>query len=86
MWQRSSWCESSQCVEVDRLVDMTHIHDPLTFTKSSFSSNDGSCVETSVCTCSVYVRDSKDPGGPVLRFTPEEWKAFTLGVKDGEFD
>ena len=23
---------------------------------------------------------------PVLAFTPEEWEAFTLGVKDGEFD
>jgi hypothetical protein len=22
----------------------------------------------------------------VLAFTPEEWEAFTLGVKDGEFD
>jgi len=32
------------------------------------------------------MRDSKNPGGPVLAFTPEEWEAFTLGVKDGEFD
>jgi hypothetical protein len=32
------------------------------------------------------MRDSKDPDGPVLTFTPDEWKAFTLGVQDGEFD
>jgi len=32
------------------------------------------------------MRDSKNPDGPVLAFTPEEWEAFTLGVKDGEFD
>ena len=32
------------------------------------------------------MRDSKKPDGPVLAFTPEEWEAFTLGVKDGEFD
>lgn len=32
------------------------------------------------------VRDSKDPGGPVLRFTWDEWNAFVLGAKDGEFD
>jgi hypothetical protein len=35
---------------------------------------------------SVGVRDSKDPGGPVLVFTPAEWDAFTGGVRDGEFD
>lgn len=32
------------------------------------------------------VRDSKDPSGPVLRFTPAEWAAFTAGVRDGEFN
>jgi len=34
----------------------------------------------------VAVRDSKDPGGPKLIFTPGEWDAFTTGVKGGEFD
>jgi hypothetical protein len=34
----------------------------------------------------VRVRDSKDPGGPALRFTWHEWKAFIAGVKQGEFD
>jgi Domain of unknown function (DUF397) len=32
------------------------------------------------------MRDASNPDGPVLAFTPEEWEAFTLGVKDGEFD
>jgi hypothetical protein len=32
------------------------------------------------------VRDSKDPSGPVLRFTPAEWEAFRRGVLAGEFD
>ncbi|WP_433519999.1 DUF397 domain-containing protein [Nonomuraea sp. CA-143628] len=34
----------------------------------------------------VAVRDSKDRGGPLLTFTPGEWRAFLGGVKDGEFD
>lgn len=34
----------------------------------------------------VGVRDSKNPKGPVLVFTPDEWTAFVAGVKDGEFD
>jgi hypothetical protein len=32
------------------------------------------------------MRDAKDPDGAKLVFTPDEWDAFVLGVKDGEFD
>jgi hypothetical protein len=35
---------------------------------------------------SVEVRDSKDPDGPVLRFTPSEFTAWLAGARDGEFD
>jgi hypothetical protein len=34
----------------------------------------------------IAVRDSKDPDGPKLLFTCDEWKAFIGGVKMGEFD
>lgn len=35
----------------------------------------------------VLVRDTKDHGnGPVLRYTPDEWRAFIGGVKLNEFD
>lgn len=34
----------------------------------------------------VGVRDSKNPTGSTLNFTPGEWEAFTAGVADGEFD
>lgn len=33
----------------------------------------------------IHVRDTKDPQGPVLTFTPEEWYAFLAGVHDGAF-
>ncbi|MEU4476695.1 DUF397 domain-containing protein [Micromonospora sp. NPDC023966] len=29
----------------------------------------------------VGVRDSKDPGGPVLAFTPDTWRAFIAHTK-----
>jgi hypothetical protein len=32
------------------------------------------------------VRDSKDREGPVLVLTPDEWPAFTAGVRGGDFD
>ena len=35
----------------------------------------------------ILVRDTKDHGnGPVLHFTPAEWRAFIDGAKAGEFD
>ncbi|MFF5990066.1 DUF397 domain-containing protein [Prauserella flavalba] len=34
----------------------------------------------------VALRQSSDPGGVVLVFTPSEWDAFLAGVRDGEFD
>ncbi len=62
--------------------------------KSSYSGgNGGACVEVKVVPGSkegsdyvIAMRDSKDPDGPTLYFTPAEWEAFTLGVQDGEFD
>ncbi|MDF5753957.1 DUF397 domain-containing protein [Spongiactinospora sp. TRM90649] len=53
--------------------------------KSSYSGG-GNCVEVSVASGAIGVRDSKQPGGALLRFTAEEWNAFVVGVKAGEFD
>ena len=44
------------------------------------------CVEVAFAGGGVAVRDSKDPAGAVLLFTPAEWAAFVGGTKDGEFD
>ena len=47
---------------------------------------ESSCVEVAVAGGSIGVRDSKTSDSPVLSFTREEWTAFVLGVKSGEFD
>ncbi|QUH05902.1 DUF397 domain-containing protein [Saccharopolyspora erythraea] len=36
----------------------------------------GSCVEVAFVRAAVAVRDSKDPDGAALAFTPEAWAAF----------
>ena len=56
--------------------------------KSRHSNGDGNCVEVAVLPDGlVKVRDSKaGDAGPVLDFTPGEWRAFLAGVRDGEFD
>jgi hypothetical protein len=55
--------------------------------KSSLSFSNGNCVEvTELPGGSVGVRNSRDPEGAVLRFTPREWDAFLGGARRGEFD
>ena len=57
-----------------------------TWRKSSRSGdNGGQCVEVALASGTVGVRDSKNPNGPVLAFTPAEFSAFISGVTDGEF-
>lgn len=58
-----------------------------TFKKSSFSgAGNANCVEVGFVIAEVLLRDSKDPNGPVLRFTTSEWAAFIDGVKAEEFE
>lgn len=53
--------------------------------KSSKSSGNGQCVEVAFVEGLTALRDSKNPTGPVLLFTPGEWDAFLAGVENGEF-
>ena len=44
--------------------------------------NGGECVEVADNLADVVaVRDSKDQAGAVLRFSPDGWSAFVVGVK-----
>jgi hypothetical protein len=59
----------------------------LNWVKSSLSFSNGNCVEVaSLADGGVGVRNSRDAGGSVLAFTPDEWPALLGGVRNGEFD
>ena len=62
-------------------MDISH----LTWRKASYSgSNGGGCVEVARTPgTAIAVRDSKDPDGPTLAFTTDDWRAFLHQVKDG---
>ncbi len=65
------------------MTDLTHA----AWRKSTRSNDGGNCVEVADNLPGVIaVRDSKNPTGPALTFSPSEWAAFTSGVKDGEFN
>ncbi|MCC3777638.1 DUF397 domain-containing protein [Streptomyces sp. UNOB3_S3] len=65
-------------------MTVPHIHS-LEWIKSSYSEgNGGECVEFTrdlVVGGIVPVRDSKNPTGPALAFTPAAWAAFTRAFR-----
>jgi Domain of unknown function (DUF397) len=62
---------------------------PLWFTSSYSNSEGGACVEVAYGPGAVLVRDSKDPAGSRLAFTPAAWTeflAYAATVTDGPRD
>jgi len=52
--------------------------------KSTYSLDNGNCVEVRMVDNSVELRDSKDRSGPVLRFTPHEWERLVFAITNGQ--
>jgi hypothetical protein len=50
------------------------------------SCNNGNCVEVARQGDTVFIRDGKNPEGPVLSFSGDEWSSFRDGVRSGDFD
>jgi hypothetical protein len=83
-WRKSTRSNGqANCVEVAMAA----------WRKSTRSNGQSNCVEVADGLASedgpqrvIALRDSKDPAGPRLVFTPAGWDAFTAGVRDGEFD
>jgi Domain of unknown function (DUF397) len=72
VWHKSSHSNAQgNCVEVAILWE-----------KSSRSNGQANCVEVSRGVPGVVaVRDSKEPDGPKLMFSTEQWRAFVAGVR-----
>ncbi len=50
--------------------------------KSSYCNSGANCVEVATTRGGkVAVRDSKNPDGATLTFSPDDWKAFVTWVK-----
>jgi uncharacterized protein DUF397 len=67
-------------------MTMQHENTRIGWKKSSYSAANGDCVETAVLGAGVVgVRDSKDPAGPVLRFSADSWAAFVSETRKSGF-
>ena len=52
----------------------------------TYITNRRTCVSVKIGDELVEVKNTEDPSRKTLAFTHGEWKAFTGGVKKGEFD
>ncbi|MGH3754092.1 MAG: DUF397 domain-containing protein [Pseudonocardiaceae bacterium] len=69
------------------MVEMPQPPTTAPWQKSSTSGNvDEECVQVIRSQGHVWVRDSKNPLGPALRFTCEGWSTFLVGVQRDELD
>lgn len=69
------------------MKDLNETASALEWVKSSYSGNNGNCVEVAALPGGGRaMRDSKDVTGPVLMFSAEEFGAFVAGARTGEFD
>lgn len=71
-WFKSSYSGSQggDCIEV-----------AYDWHKSTYSgSAGGDCVEVATCPHAIHIRDSKNPGGPILTLSAAAWSAFLADV------
>lgn len=54
--------------------------------KALRSVGNGNCVEVAPVAPGVVVRDSKDPDGLVIRYSPDSWGSFVTRARSGFFD
>lgn len=58
----------------------------LEWTKSSYSTYEGNCVEIAATSSQTLVRDSRNLAGAWLAVGASAWAAFLAGIRNGEFD
>jgi hypothetical protein len=49
-------------------------------------SGSDNCVEVAAIDGMIVIRNSREPDGPTLEYTRDEWRAFVDGARDGDFD
>ena len=74
-----------------RTAELTSLPAPalgaVTWRKSTASNPSGDCVEVAALAGgAVALRNSREPEGTALIYTPAEIAAFLVGAKAGEFD
>jgi hypothetical protein len=53
---------------------------------SRSGANGGNCLEVARAAREIAARDSKNPGGGILRFSSGEWRRFIADIKADKLD
>ena len=60
-------------------------HTGLTW-RTALSCNGGACVQVAATENGLLLGNTRQPSGPMLSYTPDEWREFVAGIKKGDFD
>ncbi|WP_217169603.1 DUF397 domain-containing protein [Streptomyces sp. AC512_CC834] len=76
---------SGSTSELSRNIPVSTDLPDVRWLRSSYSTGANNCVETARPSAGPWtgllaVRDSKNPAGPALLFSPASWTTFTAGV------
>ncbi|MGC9381606.1 DUF397 domain-containing protein [Streptomyces sp. MH13] len=71
--------------ELPRIIPSSTDLPGVRWLRSSYSTGANNCVETARPSSGPWagllaVRDSKDPAGPAVLFSPGSWASFTAGI------
>jgi predicted secreted Zn-dependent protease len=66
-------------------MDRTRGHNSLTW-HTALSCDGGACVQVAADQNIILIRNSRQPDGPLVEYTSEEWHEFVSGIKKGDFD
>ena len=66
-------------------MDRARGHKNLTW-RTALNCDGGACVEVADGRDSILIRNSRQPDGPRLEYTPKEWHEFVSGIKKGDFN
>jgi hypothetical protein len=72
--------------KVRKIAPSASERESLSWLKAHSSTANGHCIEIASAIGNIAIRDSKDPDGPILVYTPSEFRAFLDGARKGEFD
>jgi predicted secreted Zn-dependent protease len=66
-------------------MERTRSHKDLTW-RTALSCESGACVQVAADQGSILIGSTRQPSGPMLEYTPAEWREFVAGIKRGDFD
>jgi Domain of unknown function (DUF397) len=66
-------------------MDGTRDHKSLTW-RTALNCDGGACVQVAADQHSILIGSTRQPDGPVLVYSPDEWREFVAAIKKGDFD